>query len=154
MPDFDGYPGLACKSCSEPIALPTAMHPHPTQGFGVWPKDGAARNFLCPKCNHVFAYSGQDVRQFPYETTSQIVAKPYNVVCLEVPCGVHNCPSLLRIRMLMPLDADPRMDSLEAFTRSTAHAVQCDGGHIQNGTVQRQGTAYDAYFDPLWLAHP
>jgi hypothetical protein len=154
MPDFDRYPALACKNCSEPIALPTAMYPHPTEGLGSWPKDGAGRNFLCLKCNHVFAYSGQDVRQFPYETTSQISIKPSNVVCLEVPCGVNNCPSLLRIRTLMPFEADPLLESLEVFTGSTTHAVHWDGGHIHNGTVQRQGTAHDAYFDPLWLAHP
>jgi hypothetical protein len=147
---FDQFPALTCNNCSRHIELPRATHSDTSLGLGAWPMDGAARNFLCPVCKHVFVYSAHDVRPTPVQADPRTGNKPYNVVLIEVPCGVGNCGSLLRIRTLMAFDADPILEAPEVVALSTAHEIPCDKGHIQNGPAIRTGTAYNAEFDPLW----
>jgi hypothetical protein len=147
----DSFPALTCKGCSRPIPLPPAAHPDASRGHGSWPRGNVRRTFLCPQCRHLYEYSAEDVGSFPAEADPRKADTPYNVVCILLPCVTQGgCPSLVRIRTVMPFDKDPKMEALTLLASSVSHGIHCDGHHILSGPVSPYGLAFDAHFDKDW----
>jgi hypothetical protein len=145
------FPALLCQNCALPIPLPPATHPDMFQGQGSWPKGVEKRNFLCTICRHVYEYSAAEVQLVLAPRDLRKKDTPYNVVSILLPCGERGCASLLRIRIVVAADKDPRERVLETLPAAQAHAIHCDGKeHILSGSVLPFGTAFDAMLDEDW----
>jgi hypothetical protein len=105
-------------------------------------------NFLCRFCGHVHEYFGEDYQPVDLLEVPQ-PKKPQHVVCIQLPCGKDGCSGLLRIRMLMDFDADPRAEAPGIMAHSFAHNMQCGKGHLLSGKCGSIGS-FDAAYDELW----
>ena len=144
-------PGLLCRSCSRPIALPPAAHPCISPPQPAWPADSAPRNFLCRSCKHVYEYSAQDVRQIALDETDQGQDRnPQNVVCIEIPCSEESCASLIRIHAVMPFDADLHAEMPQVLASSRGHQVRCTRGYLLSKPMRAPATAFSAHIDKEW----
>jgi len=150
MEVWEYLPYLLCRGCNQPMPLPPARHPDMSQGLGSWPKDGLPRNFICHQCTHVFEYSACELHPPPVpKVAGQKRNIPHNVLCIEMPCDTGNCPSQLRIRILVAAGIRSILDPIEVGALAVAHSIRCDNMHIQNDGT-RNGTGISADLDSDW----
>src|SRR5665213_173993 len=144
-------PYLSCKSCFHPIVLPPATHPDMSQGLGSWPRDGHSRNFACLRCMNIHDYSAGDVLPQQQRTAaSRKGNRLQNVVCIELPCDVGSCVSLLKIRILADADTEPSAEAPVVVAKWQVHSIRCDRGHIQNDVRKGFGVVMSADWDSDW----
>ena len=130
---------LTCRNpeCRHNIPLPLPTHPHKIRHQPWWPMDGNPRNFLCPKCMHVFEYSSFEVRPVSAGHTDQsLVQKCNNVVCVEIQCGESGCAARPQIHILMHSGKDMYEEVPAVLQRAIFHDTLCGGGHFLNGCLQ------------------
>jgi hypothetical protein len=127
---------LRCIGFSQPILLPyTIQLQTPTDQPG-WPKRGWRKNFLCPTCKRVCAYTEQNVQ---WETPpSQAPSQHGEVVCTAVECEQLGCKALTQVFAVVDADK-PKFASITSLAGIwNLRDVRCANGHqvIGHGTVR------------------
>lgn len=144
------FQGLYCNACSYPIRLPSPTHPGKPLDRPLWPKDGQTRNFLCPQCKQVCAYSSQDAHWIRADDMApSLDRKRHSVVCVEVSCGTPNCEAPIKIHVLMASNADPVAEAPRILQLSKTDRIACGRVHFLEGSLQNV-QILDAYFDEDW----
>jgi hypothetical protein len=141
---------LTCGNCHCSILLPSPTHPGISPSQSSWPMDGKPRNFLCPRCTHVYEYSiasllpglsdGGDPR---------LGRKGRRVVCIAVPCGIGGCASLIKIDAIMLSNTDLFAESAALISQAVAHGIACESGHRSSGPKIGAGSL-GCGFDEDW----
>lgn len=158
--EFDPLYALVCqnkKKGTHYIPLPSALRPA-APGQTSWPEGHSKLNFLCPSCEHAYAYSVENVQAVARAESQgppSLRDKSSRVICLLVRCwDASGCDAHVLIRTLMAYDVDPRLLAAhELLAQSTVEGVYCTaGGHALSGSVPRVGElrATATYFDEMW----
>jgi len=147
---FNFFAALVCKNCSQPIPLPSPTHPGRPLDRPLWPRDAQTRNFLCPQCKQVFAYSAQDAHWLSSgDMAPSPFRKRYSVVCIEVSCGTPNCEAPIKIHTPMACDADIPKESRRLVALSSVQLLGCGAAHFLKGSLHN-AMVLRAYFDQDW----
>jgi len=143
---------LTCRNpqCGWTIPLPSPTHPDTSRHQPWWPMDGLPRNFLCPKCKHVFEYKSSEVLPVSGGYKDQdLVRKCNNVVCVEVSCGKAGCATPLQIHILIARGQDMYEEARLALQQAIPHDVLCQSGDAMSGPLQA-GSILSVRLDDDW----
>ena len=124
---------LQCHNplCGRRIWLPLATHHETKCDQSPWPTDMQPRNFACPGCRQVSAYTAVELRcnPAPQEDLLQRLHAG-SLICIEIACGIEGCKAPVRIHAVK---AGPSFESRSILLNATATNVRCEKGHPVDG---------------------